>query len=124
MYADERKRPLASIFPPLRWLRGYQSSWLRPDTIAGISLAAYALPVSMAYASLAGLPPQSGIYCYLIGGLCYALLGSSRQLAVGPTSAISLLIGFSAGQLVGGDPSRLMAIAALTALMVAAMSAI
>jgi high affinity sulfate transporter 1 len=124
MYADERKRPLASIFPPLRWLRGYQSSWLKPDTIAGISLAAYALPVSMAYASLAGLPPQSGIYCYLIGGLCYALLGSSRQLAVGPTSAISLLIGFSAGQLVGGDPSRLMAIAALTALMVAAMSAI
>ncbi len=124
MYADERKRPLASIFPPLRWIPGYQTSWIKPDVIAGISLAAYALPVSMAYASLAGLPPQSGIYCYLIGGLCYALFGTSRQLAVGPTSAISLLIGFSAAQLVGGDPSRQLAIAALTALMVAAMSVI
>jgi SulP family sulfate permease len=43
--------------------------------------------------SLAGLPPQYGIYCYLVGGLFYALFGSSRQLAIGPTSAISMLVG-------------------------------
>ena len=49
--------------------------------------------MSLAYASLAGLPPQYGIYCYLVGGLFYALFGSSRQLAIGPTSAISMLVG-------------------------------
>jgi len=53
-------------------------------------------PVSMAYASLAGLPPQHGIYCYLLGGLCYAVFGTSRQLAIGPTSAIALLVGATA----------------------------
>ena len=72
------------------------SAWSR---VAGVTLAAYAIPVSLAYASLAGLPPQVGIYGYLLGGLGYALLGSARQLAVGPTSAISLMIAASvAGQ--------------------------
>ena len=61
--------------------------------MAGATLAAYAIPVSLAYATLAGLPPQHGIYCYLFGGLLYACFGSSRQLAIGPTSAISMLVG-------------------------------
>src|SRR5688572_14091244 len=74
------------IFPPLTWLAEYKPSWLRHDAIAGVTLAAYAIPVSLAYAALAGLPPQVGIYGYMLGGLGYALLGSSRQLAVGPTS--------------------------------------
>jgi high affinity sulfate transporter 1 len=106
----------------LYWLRGYQLAWLRPDAIAGISLAAYAIPVSMAYASLAGLPPEFGIYCYLVGGLCYMLVGSTRQLAIGPTSAISLLVGFSLAEMVGGDSSRYLALAAIIALMVGVIS--
>ena len=57
-----------SIFPPVQWLRTYRAGWLKFDIVAGITLAAYAIPVSMAYASLAGLPPQHGIYCYLLGG--------------------------------------------------------
>jgi MFS superfamily sulfate permease-like transporter len=57
---------------------------LRSDVVAGVTLAAYAIPVSLAYAGLAGLPPQVGVYGYLLGGLGYALLGSSRQLAIGP----------------------------------------
>ena len=69
-------------------MREYRTAWLAGDIIAGLTLAAYALPVSLAYAELAGLPPQVGIYGYLLGGLGYALLGSSRQLAIGPTSAI------------------------------------
>jgi sulfate permease, SulP family len=77
-------------FPPARWLAEYRRDWLRGDAIAGVTLAAYAIPVSLAYAALAGLPPQAGVYGYLLGGLGYALLGSSRQLAIGPTSAISL----------------------------------
>ena len=59
------------------------------DVVAGVTVAAYAIPVSLAYAGLAGLPPPVGVYGYLLGGLGYALLGSSRQLAIGPTSAIS-----------------------------------
>ena len=79
------------IFPPLTWLAEYKPSWLRDDTIAGETLAAYAIPVSLAYAGLAGLPPQVGIYGYMLGGLGYALLGSSRQLAVGPTDRKSVV---------------------------------
>ena len=86
-----------------------------------MTLAAYGIPVSLAYASLAGLPPQYGIYCYLVGGLFYALFGSSRQLAIGPTSAISMLVGVTVAGMAQGDPGRWADIAALTALVMAAM---
>jgi len=82
-------------------------------------LAAYAIPVSLAYSALAGLPPQVGIYGYLLGGLGYALLGSSRQLAIGPTSAISLMIAGTVGAMAGGDAQRYAQIASLAAFTVA-----
>jgi SulP family sulfate permease len=119
---DASERSSKTTLPLLRWLREYQLAWLRPDAVAGISLAAYAIPVSMAYASLAGLPPEFGIYCYLVGGLCYALVGSARPLAVGPTSAISLLVGFSLAEMVHGDATRYIALAAIIALTVGVMS--
>ncbi len=72
---------LISFFPICQWLPQYQRAWLGDDLVAGATLAAYAIPVSLAYAALAGLPPQMGLYCYLVGGLGYALLGSSRHLA-------------------------------------------
>jgi high affinity sulfate transporter 1 len=110
-----------TFFPPARWLAGYRSKWLGPDLLAGFTLAAYAIPVSLAYATLAGLPPQTGIYCYLIGGLGYALFGSSRHLAVGPTSAISLVFGITLAPLAGGDADRLLSLAALTTVLVAGL---
>ena len=91
------------------------------DAIAGVTLAAYAIPVSLAYAALAGLPPQVGIYGYMLGGIGYALLGSSRQLAVGPTSAISLMIAGTVGALAGGDAVRYAQIASLAAFAVAVL---
>jgi len=106
-------------FPPGRWLSEYRPSWLPGDMVAGITLAAYAIPVSLAYAALAGLPPQVGIYGYLLGGLGYALLGSSRQLAIGPTSAISLMIAGTVGAMAEGDAQRYAQIASLTAFTVA-----
>src|SRR4051794_41483904 len=106
-------------FPPLVWLAEYRTFWLRHDAIAGVTLASYAIPVSLAYAGLAGLPPQVGIYGYLLGGIGYALLGSSRQLAVGPTSAISLMIAGAVGALAGGDAIRFAQIASLSACAVA-----
>jgi sulfate permease, SulP family len=110
-----------AAFPSLRWLRAYEARWLTRDAIAGVTLAAYGIPVSLAYATLAGLAPQRGIYCYLAGGLAYAVFGSSRQLAIGPTSAISMLVGVTVGEMAGGDPLRLAAIASLIALLVAFM---
>jgi len=108
-------------FPPARWLAEYRAGWLRGDLVAGVTLAAYAIPVSLAYAGLAGLPPQVGIYGYLLGGLGYALLGSSRQLAIGPTSAISLMIAGTVGAMADGDMLRYAQIASLTAFTVAAL---
>jgi len=110
-----------SWLPPVRWLGTYQAAWLPADVIAGVTLAAYAIPVSLAYASLAGLPPQVGIYGYLLGGLGYALLGSSRQLAVGPTSAISLMVAASVVQMAEGDAQRYVQIASLAAFTVAGL---
>src|SRR6266851_4020372 len=107
--------------PPARWLAEYRPAWLRGDIVAGVTLAAYAIPVSLAYAGLAGLPPQVGVYGYLLGGLGYALLGSSRQLAIGPTSAISLMIAGSVGAMADGDAQRYAQIASLTAFAVAAL---
>jgi high affinity sulfate transporter 1 len=106
----------------LQWLAAYRSQWLKSDLLAGITLAAYAVPVSMAYATLAGLPPHYGIYCYLLGGLFYAVFGTSRQLAIGPTSAIALVVGTTVAAMAGGDRSRWAEIAALTALVVAGLS--
>lgn len=106
-------------FPAAQWLAEYRASWLGADVIAGVTLAAYAIPVSLAYATLAGLPPQIGIYGYMLGGIGYALLGSSRQLAVGPTSAISLMIAAAVGPLAAGDAVRYGQIASLAAFAVA-----
>src|SRR4029450_10380969 len=113
-----------AVFPPAQWLPRYKAVWLRHDVVAGVTLAAYAIPVSLAYASLAGLPPHYGIYCYLVAGPAYALFGSSRQLAIGPTSAISMLVGATLLAIAEGDPQRWAQIAALTALIFALMSAI
>src|SRR5215472_5090665 len=125
MAADKKAREetLAGYwwFPPTRWLREYRAGWLSSDAVAGMTLAAYAIPVSLAYAGLAGLPPQVGIYGYLLGGLGYALLGSSRQLAIGPTSAISLMIAATVGAMAAGDAQRYGEIASLAAFTVAGL---
>jgi sulfate permease, SulP family len=90
--------------PSRAYVLGYPPNWLPSDLIAGVTLAAYATPVSLAYATLAGLPPQVGLYGYLMGGLGYALAGSSRYLAVGPTSAISLMIASTVSGMAGDVP--------------------
>lgn len=113
-----------AVLPSAQWLRDYRAAWLRHDVVAGVTLAAYAIPVALAYASLAGLPPQYGIYCYLVAGPAYALFGTSRQLAIGPTSAISMLVGATLIGMAEGDPQRWAQIAALTALIFAVMTVV
>jgi len=106
-------------FPARAWLGAYQRPWLRADLVAGVTLAAYLLPAGVADASLANLPPQAGLYACLFSGLVFWIFCSSRHTAVTVTSAISLLIGSSLGEIAGGDPLRLGALAAGTALLVA-----
>src|SRR5262249_60694324 len=88
---------------PRAGARGPSSS-LRPDVVGGIALAAFAIPESMAYAALAGLPPQAGLYGYLVAGPLFALFTSSRQVAIGPTSSISVMVAAALAPLAAGDP--------------------
>src|SRR5213595_3404466 len=99
------------------WLASYDRAWFRGDVIAGVTLAAYLLPAALGDASLAGLPPQAGLYACLFGGLVFWLFCSSRQTSITVTSAISLLIGSSLGGMAGGDPARVATLAACTALL-------
>ena len=113
---------LTRLIPAFDWLRSYDAKWLRGDLIAGLTLAAYLLPAGIGDASLAGLPPQAGIYACLFSGLVFWLFCSSRYTAISVTSAISLLIGSSLAGMAAGDPSRFAALASCTALMVAAIA--
>src|SRR5882724_10671037 len=110
---------LTHWIPALSWLRVYNRRWLRSDVFAGITLAAYLLPAGLGDASLANLPPQAGLYACLFGGLFFWLFCSSRHTVITVTSAISLLIGASVGEIAGGDTARFGALAAGTALLVA-----
>jgi sulfate permease, SulP family len=107
-----------NIFAALTWLRVYQRKWLRADLIAGVTLAAYLMPAGLADASLANLPPEAGLYACLFSGIVFWLFCSSRHTAITVTSAISVLVGASLGDLAGGDASRFWALASCTALIV------
>jgi len=117
----DKRSGLAKLayLPPVRWLATYRLQWLPNDALAGVMLAAYAVPVSLAYAGLAGLPAQVGVYGYLLGGLGYALFGSSPHLAIGPTSAISLMLASTVAAMAAGDAERYAQIASLAAFTVA-----
>ena len=106
--------------PASRWLPDYQAAWLRGDLVAGVTLAAYLVPAAIGDASLAGLPPEAGLYACLFAGLTFWIFCSSRHTAISVTSAISLLLGSGLGELAAGDSSRFGALAAATALLVAA----
>src|SRR6478752_5624086 len=108
--------------PALGWIRAYTAQNVRVDLIAGLSLAAFVIPESLAYASLADLPPVSGLYCYLVAGVAYALFGTSRQLAVGPTSALAIVVAASIAAMGGGDAGRVIALASALALLVGLIS--
>ena len=111
-----------SSFPARRWLADYQPSWLRPDLVAGLTLAAYLLPAGIGDASLAGLPPEAGLYACLFSGLVFWLFCSSKHTVITVTSALSLLVAASVGELSGGDPARHAALAACLAIMVATIA--
>ncbi len=89
--SDQRSSSF-SLFPIVEWLRRYDRSWLRSDVFAGITVAAAVIPESMAYASLAGLPPETGLYASLFAVSTYLFFGTSKQVIYGPTSALAVLL--------------------------------
>jgi len=109
-----KRLALTEIIPSLGWIRGYQLGWLRFDAIAGLTTAALVVPQSMAYAALAGLPVQAGLYTAMAAMFVYALLGTSRPLSVSVTSTVSVL---TAAALISIPPDRVVASASLLAVL-------
>jgi high affinity sulfate transporter 1 len=109
---------VARWIPAITWLRAYDRTWLRGDVLAGVTLAAYLLPAALGDASLANLPPETGLYACLFGGLLFWIFCGSRYTVASVTSAISLVIGSSLGEITGGNTIRFGALAAGTALLV------
>lgn len=76
---------IEKFIPGARWLRGYNAEFFIADLIAGITVGLTVLPQSLAYATLAGLEPQYGLYSAFVGGVLYALVGGCREVTIGPT---------------------------------------
>jgi sulfate permease, SulP family len=110
---------LGRALPGLGVLRRYRRAWLRPDVLAGVTVAAYLIPQVMAYAEVAGLAPVAGLWAVIGSLLVYAVFGSSRQLSVGPESTTALMTAVAIAPLAGGDPARYAILAAALALVVA-----
>lgn len=109
---------LSNYIPALRWAGSYQKTDLKSDLSAGLTVGVMLVPQGMAYAMLAGLPPIIGLYAATIPVLVYALLGSSRQLAVGPVAIVSLMTAAGVGVLANGSVELYIAYAVLLSLMV------
>ena len=88
---QQNKRTLKSFFPILDWLPNYEGKWFRGDVIAALTLWALLVPEAMAYAGIAGMPPETGLYAAPLALIAYAIFGTSRHLDVGPSSAVAAL---------------------------------
>ena len=109
-------------FPILDWVRCYPKGGLRSDLIAGLTTSAVVVPQAMAYASIAGLPIEAGIYAAIVPAVIYAVLGTSRPLSVSTTSTIAILTATElAAGAPGGSPEELMAASATLSLLVGIM---
>src|SRR5215470_17036711 len=109
--------------PLPEWLVSYRADWLRPDIVAGLTTGAVVIPKAMAYAMIAGLPVQVGLYTVLVPMVIYAVLGTSRPLSVSTTTTIAILSAAALGEAVpnAASPAELTAAAATLAIIVGAM---
>lgn len=112
---------LKAIFPILDWLPHYNKKHLKGDVSAGITVGIMLIPQGMAYAMLAGLPPIYGLYAAIVPQLIYAILGTSRQLGVGPVAMDSLLVAVTVSQFAQADSEQYINLAILLAFMVGAI---
>ena len=109
-------------FPILDWFFDYQKEWLQWDLIAGLITAAVVIPKAMAYATIAGLPVQVGLYTALVPMVIYAVVGTSRPLSVSTTTTLAILAAADFSQVAAvGDPTSLMRVSATLTLLVGAI---
>ena len=111
-------KKIKELIPILEWLPNYNSSRLKGDFIAGITVSIILIPQGIAYALIAGLPPIYGLYCALVPQLVYAIFGSSRQVAIGPVAMDSLIVATGVSTLALAGSDSYIVIAILLALMV------
>ncbi len=112
----------SGFIPSIAWLRQYPREWLRPDLTAGLTAAAVVIPKAMAYATIAGLPLQVGLYTAIVPMVVYALLGTSRPLSVSTTTTIAILVAAELDRAVpGGDSGALIAAGATLAVLTGAI---
>ncbi|WP_254525966.1 SulP family inorganic anion transporter [Natrinema caseinilyticum] len=114
----------SSSLPVLEWLPQYDKSWLRLDIVAGITVAAAVIPEGLAYASLANLPPETGLYAGLMAAIAYLFLGTSRQVMVGPTSALAILLASGVGAVAGGNSASYASLVIITTILVGVFAVI
>ncbi|BAV74740.1 putative sulfate transporter MT1781 [Pseudomonas chlororaphis] len=112
---------LARWLPGLANLLQYRREWFRYDLQAGLSVAAVQIPIAIAYAQIVGLPPQYGLYACVLPMMVYALVGSSRQLMVGPDAATCAMVAGAIAPLALGDPERLAQLAVIVTVLVGLM---
>jgi sulfate permease, SulP family len=120
--ATATNRGLSGLVPIVGWLRSYPNDWWRRDVIAGLTAAAVVIPKGMAYATIAGLPLQVGLYTVFVPMVVYAVLGTSRPLSVSTTATLAVLAAAELGRSVpGGNAAQLIAASATLAMLVGAM---
>jgi len=112
---------LLKIFPGLGLVNGYKKEYLVKDLFAGLSVAAIVLPIGIAYAALIGLPPQAGLYSSILPMVAYALLGSSRQLILGPDAATCLLVASVIGPIAASNMEKYQSLSIMVALIVGSL---
>lgn len=115
---------MRTYLPVISWAPEYDPRWLRADVVAGLTLAAFTIPEAIAYAELAGMPAQAGLYACIAAPLVYMLFGTSRQLVVGPTSAVSILLASALAGLSVDSPAQYAALAGLVAVIVGVIALI
>uniref|UniRef100_A0AAQ5XGE6 Sodium-independent sulfate anion transporter n=1 Tax=Amphiprion ocellaris TaxID=80972 RepID=A0AAQ5XGE6_AMPOC len=109
---------LKAWLPILSWLPKYKLKWLQMDVLAGLTVGLTTVPQALAYAEVAGLPVQYGLYSAFMGGFIYTLLGTSKDVTLGPTAIMSLLC----SSVVGGHPQRAVLLSLLCGLIQAVMA--
>ena len=110
------------VLPIVGWARRYRRADLTPDLTAGLTVGAMLVPQGMAYAQLAGLPPEVGLYSVTLPLIVYALFGTSRQLAVGPVAVVSLITASALAEVAEQGTSEYLTAAALLALLVGVLN--
>jgi sulfate permease, SulP family len=109
---------IKSFLPILKWLLKYDRSWLRWDLMAALTVWAMFVPEGMAYATLAGVPPEAGLYAAPLAAIGYAIFATSRHMTVGPSSTVAIMSALVVAPIAAGDPARFIVLTAVLAILV------